>query len=579
MPTISVKPDGTGDYTTLDAAILAIAAGSQQPYTVECYRGDIGTTLNISRYTFTGWYPDASNQIDIVVPLSERHHCDRRDCSRIEGGLFVGLGWVNVTGLAIYSDSDTGIQFAGDYISGTNVVDSCLIVRNDGGSAANSGVFASLFESSRTVIVRNTTIYSNGLWDNGIYAESLLDSYLTMTVQNCAVLDAADYGFTSYRQPGPKPPGGHIYLTLVNNKVTNSGTADYDTSDINTLSALTNLSSDGTATSIGGTGYTGATQSDEYVADDRYWRQAANATGIDSATDLSGTFTDDALGETRPAGAWDLGPVEGIYPFPFISTRKKVTTVEMWSDKYKAEGDGISQYFTTTPSAAFKAASSWTAAMRFQLYDPYLTNRVFFYLANPTQFTTVNSYVYLYVNNANRWGWGAGSNGAAPYFGATFDPGVTIARPIGYSTTHSVANALMMLTYDHPTQTLTWKFESSYGGGYSQTIATNVGSDLSGAKLFSVANPATSIQLLGYTDNTGAHGWVDGSYNQFSLWNEVKTAAQLRGPSYETIDLTGLSGLVDWWDWDKTGDTGSIAISQIGGNPIYGTNNPDLGAV
>ena len=139
--------------------------------------------------------------------------------------------------------------------------------------------------------IRNCIIYDG-------YQGILLDNGGIAMVENCSI-----YGMTSI---GVRQVSGS--MTATNTISMGNVTADFS----GTITQSCNLSSDATASGTGS--IAGKLATDQFVStsagtEDLHLKAGADA--INAGTDLSGSFTDDIDGETRPiATYWDMGADE-----------------------------------------------------------------------------------------------------------------------------------------------------------------------------------------------------------------------------------------------------------------------------
>jgi hypothetical protein len=248
-----------------------------------------------SAFTINGFTTDATHYIQIL-PASGHGH------SGVAGaGVVIDV-----------NDSGTAITISDDYvrIEGLQITDfagangRAGVRVNNGNNALLDRLIFYDFDTDHTArgvrnstatgtIVRNCIIY--GGQGYGIHADT---GSVSMTVQNCTV-----HGMT-----GTGIQQGAGTLTVTNSISAGSSTADF----AGTITQSYNISSDATASGAGS--LTGRYAGNQFTtitagAEDLHLKSGADA--INMGNDLSGTFTNDVDGGTRPAGAaWDIGADE-----------------------------------------------------------------------------------------------------------------------------------------------------------------------------------------------------------------------------------------------------------------------------
>lgn len=315
-PTISeVKPDGTGDFSTLQAWEDWADGQSSADQTAECYDGgDLGVV------TLYGWSatPDSNNRPTIRVPLAERHSGQDGTGAYIDQGAADATGididsldWVRIEGIRIKGDrsgSGMGIATSQTDNKPDNLdVDSCMVNRTynyaiycfPSGTyncrnnilyyTQGAGIVLSLIDAdpAGTVYCENNTLYRVGEgWGYYGIGETWSSTQLTTYMRNNVVLSC----------------GGDDF------KLENSGKTTWTESK-------SNMSSDGTADDFGGSGHmANKSASNQFVDPDSDWNLLSDADALDAGTSMD-DFDHDAVHEDtddwRPQGsAWDMGALE-----------------------------------------------------------------------------------------------------------------------------------------------------------------------------------------------------------------------------------------------------------------------------
>lgn len=271
----TVIPGGGGDYNTLSAW----EAGEQKNLVTadevsvaECHTGAITDNVTIS-----GWTTDATRFPWIRAATGHSHAGLATGGFRVTGNSGVvitcGVNFVRVSGIVVITSDNHGVF--GQFASSDPTVERCVIVGN---TASNiNGVAGG-------GIIRNCIIYGfTGTNGRGITGQ---------TAENNTVIDCTLCI-------------GNIETSVKNNIASGSGN-DYSGTLAN---SATNISADATSPQVGLRNI-----SLTYVdaANKNYHLASTDTQAIDTGTDLSGSFTTDIDGETRPAGAWDIGADERV---------------------------------------------------------------------------------------------------------------------------------------------------------------------------------------------------------------------------------------------------------------------------
>jgi hypothetical protein len=347
----TIKPDATGDFTTLQAWENWDDDQASADQWAECYTGgDLGT-LVISSWTST---PDATHYPRVYTLLTERHngtiltgaYINASSAHGIQIGEPISGGAVNYVhvegirinvtenkiGICIYSHKGVGFSSLSDnaFILDNLVYYGSAVVTPDFSNdnaikfSADTVISGSI---SMTVTIVNNIVYCNNSYHGIILNISPSvggDITLNSTVYSNSVKGANNTGIRYYINPF-RASGVHV-SNLKNNISVDSGVKDYGTggSGTWTITALNNLSSDATADDFGGTGYLlNKTSTNQFINPVSNWNLLSTADALDAGVTLSSPFDIDAVGISRPRGAgFDMGALE------FISFRRRVIITE-----------------------------------------------------------------------------------------------------------------------------------------------------------------------------------------------------------------------------------------------------------
>lgn len=291
--TVTIKPDGGGDYTSLNTAFAtedntyADLVTNTMILTFECYAGAEDTT---GALTGTGWTTNSSYYLNIVGAPSEktssntgkwsteRYRMHRNSTSDVYC-LQIEEQYTRVTDIQF---KRTAANLAANYqfvclitaAAANTLVDRCIFVAALSGSSGSNIIRAIQIMADATV--RNCLLYgwSNGTEQHvGIYRENG-----TVTAESCTLVDCY-FGFRGY--------GTH---TVKNTGVSGGNTAF-------SLGTWTQ-----TACSTTTPTFVDATNKDYHLASsDTTWKDAGDGTGMSFSVDIDG--------QSRPAtaGDWDIG--------------------------------------------------------------------------------------------------------------------------------------------------------------------------------------------------------------------------------------------------------------------------------
>lgn len=310
LRTVTVKSSG-GDYSSLSAA----EAGEQanlvsldRQLDIACYAMDDTSSCNIN-----GWTTDATRYVRVYAASGEGHSgvwttskYRQRSNSGFGTSLSISEEYVRIEGLQIYTGASGYTSAIRINVTTTSDVriDKCII-------KGPSGTGALLYMDSGCVTVRNSLIYggvTDGFqgWNSGGSGHSL-------TMENVTVVANARYGVNYVASSAT--------VTLTNCYSGGNTTDDYAGTITRTTckhSSATSFSGSTASTAYSTANFTNVTASSENLA------LVSGSALLDAGTDLSGSFTVDIAGTTRPQnGTFDIGAFEYVGSAP-SSTAKLV---------------------------------------------------------------------------------------------------------------------------------------------------------------------------------------------------------------------------------------------------------------
>lgn len=322
MATIkTVKPAGGGDYSTLaswNTAAAAVTEVSGDVYHAECYSGGSLGAMNMGTWLIV---PTSSKYPRIYAASGHRHTLTTPDSS-VNAGSYVSAGstasvmqtitvsYTRFEGLSLVATNTTAISPQFITMNGGNasnvLIDGVLILLD--GTAASATASNFIFVRGGTTgfavsaEIRNTTCVANassGTLTNACLASATTGATAAATWYNCVMLNAgASVTTTGFRNS-----------TNATTTTTNCIACGASGNNFNgTQTQTTNISSDTTAV---GTGLDSIAASSIFTDPLANWTTIAGSPNLDAGTSLAGTFTNDALGNSRPLGAaWDIGSYE-----------------------------------------------------------------------------------------------------------------------------------------------------------------------------------------------------------------------------------------------------------------------------
>ncbi len=319
----TIKPDGGGSYTTLQAAETAQDGdlSGRGVVTFECYDG----TADLAECTVDGWTNnDSSNYLRIFVPLAERH-----DGTSASAG-----AWIDVDTPAFGIDINEnytrieGVRFNMDWAAPFPPAVCIRSVANFNNVLIDSNLFVGIGENASSIYlyfqitgdtitglnIINNIIYGKGIVQTGMFVETDIGNGLTANIQNNTINSCVKGILMN------EGGAATLTLTLENNICTNNATADFEATITNgTISGNNNCSEDDTADNWDGSGsIINQTVADLFVTEGSDHTLKAGSNALDVGKTIA-TFDNDALhletDDWRPQGTdWDIGALELYVP-------------------------------------------------------------------------------------------------------------------------------------------------------------------------------------------------------------------------------------------------------------------------
>ena len=295
----TVKPSG-GDYTSLESCMNANEqnlVANDKFFNVEI--DDTWSSPDTTHVDIHNYVSDATRNIHIFTTATARHDGTASTGYRLfidgdEGILLFGYNiWVEIEGLIVEVTEDNGMNFNGTAEAVTVHHNIVKMSSPAPYTYDKAGISATKNTFSYNNIVYGFTTTSKSNASTGIENGHAYGDAYNNTVYGC------DVGI-----------GG--YVTAKNNISVNNNDADY--SGTFNAASTHNLASDTTAPEFN-TFYDSKTITFVSTTTDSedFHLASVDTDAIDLGTSLSGDFTDDIDGDTRPQGsAWDMGADEYV---------------------------------------------------------------------------------------------------------------------------------------------------------------------------------------------------------------------------------------------------------------------------
>jgi len=292
--TCSVQEGGGGDETSLESCLANneqdLTDGGGDTFTINIegtWTADDTTAASVD-----SWTTDATNFITIITDSSSKHDGKRYGSKTTAYRLRPATGKALVStvdftvfeGIQMQSTDNHAIEFTAE----NNKIESCIL----------HGNFRAWNTADGPSIARNSLFISDQ--DSGFNVANTFNPFVTSIVDNNTFIGQGGSG------NGYNTGGGTT--TFTNNLIFAPGTC------INSAPGTTNTFTSGTQDTTGSSGLINLTDSNEFVSvtgGSEDFHLKAGSTLLDVGTDLSGTFTNDIDGDTRPQGDdFDVGSDE-----------------------------------------------------------------------------------------------------------------------------------------------------------------------------------------------------------------------------------------------------------------------------
>ena len=349
-----------------------------------CYKdGPMNDIVNI-----TDWTTGPNNYIMIWVPPGQRHTGTKgtgfvvKPTTSAPGTWYylftIREDYVRIEGVEMDGSSVTnGQTLAGikTYATASDIrIDKCLI--HDFTNTVYAGVVSvdGISHTNGSIRVTNTIIYNMKTTNGDVIGASgitITAASSTNYLYNNTIYNITDT-FAHYNQFGINNSNATSTTTATNNYVggvhaQNPGVAYDFYSSGGTMTQSYNVSEDSTASGQGS--LTLKAPVDQFVSitsgsEDLHLKSGAAC--INAGTDLSGTFTDDIDGETRPTGAntWDVGADEDggdatvIRLSSFTATGEGSVVHVQWETKTEISNLGFNLYRSTEKEGTYTKLNS-----------------------------------------------------------------------------------------------------------------------------------------------------------------------------------------------------------------------------
>jgi len=286
-------------YKSLNIAEAAIGATLSEPHEIICGSAHANHTADTTAVTFSGTTTSAANYIDVYVSSGARH---AGVWSASKYRLIVSAGYAGVVVLAesyvrlrylqitnTSSNANYGVDAGNGGSSVGMLCDSCLTTVPDGN--VGQGIY---LYTTGSATLRNSIVY-------GCYSHGVNTKYSTSVIENCTSCGNGGSGFLQ---------GSSGSLAIKNCYAGGNTGADFS----GTMTDTTCASEDGTKGSTVAYSTSAGAYFTNITGGSEDFHIGASSELIGAGTDLSGSFTLDIDGETRPTGAgtWDIGADEYV---------------------------------------------------------------------------------------------------------------------------------------------------------------------------------------------------------------------------------------------------------------------------
>lgn len=319
--TWKIYPGGGGDYTDLQTAENAKDGdlSGRGVVSFECDNsGDCGEVL-IAAWT----NGDSSNYVRIAAETGSEHDGTNATtgayitCANGNYGIDIQNPYVRVERMQINvahgAASSRGISLEG--VGTDSTIDGCLIrLTGSPGAGLLYGIYYSSVAADSGSTVRNCIMYGqkSATTERGIASFSVAAATWTRYYYNNSIYNMGQYGIRLYISNA----GATLNVTATNNVSSGASIDFYDQSIAGTrnITSTYNVSTDATATDAtwNGVGCVSG-QAAAALFDTPGTNVTPKSAGpLENAGATIGSFSTDAIGTSRPPGAWDIGAIERI---------------------------------------------------------------------------------------------------------------------------------------------------------------------------------------------------------------------------------------------------------------------------
>lgn len=315
IPTIGFSATNNGTFTVCDTCNHISLQAAETAHQQDLVSNDSSITFEIKgdeqnlwpdegAVSISGSTPDATHFMTITSSGTGRHNgiydatIAYRIVSSSNPSLFIEDPFVVVGGIQINHTSTLNGLFS----TQTDItVKNCIVNHTGGTSASANGIQTQ--SVTGTSLIYNNIVYdaeNRGITIGGDAASCLI---YNNTVVDCGVGIEEDAGDA-----------------VMKNNMFWSNTTD---TDVSTANSPSHNATDA-ASLVGTNNQTSISDPFVAVGSDNFLLSSATSDGAEDGTDLSGTFTDDILGTTRPESTnWDIGAHEFPVAAAVTSSRRR----------------------------------------------------------------------------------------------------------------------------------------------------------------------------------------------------------------------------------------------------------------